>query len=868
MYLHTHAPRIWSWAVVILAISAATARAEWKYYFYDEPRVLTLDTKQIAVLDVDGGARAAGLADRLATFGIANGDISPWPIAGWNLVAIPSPSTNEDGVSALVTQITEAHTVEFVTPVFIGDDGGPIMVTRDILVGFQPSTTPDRAEEILRIASVGAIQARNWEGMTGAYRIRSNASNGFDVLAAANRLAEMPEVHFAEPNMIFTGGGSFFPNDAGFGNCWGLHNTGQFGCCVDQDMDAPAAWDITTGDPSIVVVVIDTGVQQNHPDINQRSGNDFTSDASSTGDPVNQFDNHGTPVAGCVSASINNVIGTVGVAPDCLSASARTFISTNANGNWTSNGSWTVAALTWAESIGARVTNNSNFYGFTSSAIASKYNTTRNNGMVHFASAGNESSSNITYPSSLPTVNAIVALTPSGVPASFSNFGNGIAFGAPGEGVYTTDRTGSDGWVNGDYVFANGTSFASPYAAGVAALMLSVNPTLDAFQIEQRFQTTSVDLGAPGYDTVYGWGFANAEAAVQFDCNNNGILDHIDIANGAPDCNSNGIPDECDEDCNDNLTPDNCEAFQDCNSTSIPDECEIASGASLDCNLNTLPDECDISSGAIPDCQPNNVPDDCDIELGGSLDTNGNGIPDECDTQKPTLAAGGHDRRKNRFISFNPNNPNIPVAIRVTWIDQGCSVSEWDCLGDFDCPAGESCVITGSAQLGWLQEPIDAATLPFSVAPVGTFVSLVGNDPVVVDWTGHDLVHIMGCHIAPVQRYTLTATADPLSNLFTPPLILETIIKPGIKFWGDLVGRFDGLEWTVPNGLVNVDDVSAVIKFITLKPAPHVTAVDLAGEVPNFIINAAELQFSLLSFNGIPYPPVPFANQGTPADCP
>jgi hypothetical protein len=106
------------------------------------------------------------------------------------------------------------------------------------------------------------------------------------------------------------------------------------------------------------------------------------------------------------------------------------------------------------------------------------------------------------------------------------------------------------------------------------------------------------------------------------------------------------------------------------------------------------------------------------------------------------------------------------------------------------------------------------------------------------------------------------------SGQFTAPLILETITKPESKFWGDLVGSFDGVIWTIPNGLVNVDDVLAVLKFIKLKPAPHVTVIDLANEVPNFIINASELQFSLQSFSGKPYPPVPFDNQGTPGDCP
>src|SRR5262249_17250609 len=153
----------------------------------------------------------------------------------------------------------------------------------------------------------------------GAYRVRHNGRNGFATLEAANRLAQRPEVLWAEPDMVFTGKGDLLPNDPLFNQCWGLHNTGQSGGTADEDMDAREAWDYTIGSSSIVVVVIDVGVQQNHPDINQRAGMDFTSDGGDGG-PVNSFDNHGTAVAGCITAKINNALGVVGIAPGCLSA--------------------------------------------------------------------------------------------------------------------------------------------------------------------------------------------------------------------------------------------------------------------------------------------------------------------------------------------------------------------------------------------------------------------------------------------------------------------------------------------------------------------------------------------------------------------
>ena len=330
--------------------------------------------------------------------------------------------------------------------------------------------------------------------------------------------------------MIFTGHSELIPNDPGFSNLWGIQNTGQLGGTAGMDMKGTQAWDITTGSSSIIVVIIDVGVQPDHPDIHQIPGTNFTSDASFNGGPVNACDNHGTAVAGCVSAIINNSLGTVGIAPGCSSASARVFISSSAcNGSWTSQSSWTVNALAWAHNIGARISNNSNYYGFQSSAIAQEYSSTRGVGMVHFASAGNNASSTITYPASLPDVNAVAALNESGSLASFSNYGTGLAFSAPGQDIYTTDRTGTNGWVSGDYVWANGTSFASPYAAGVAALVLSVDPSLNATNVEQLMHQSCVDLGAPGYDTTYGWGFVNAYNAVLF------ARSYDSVGDGIPD---------------------------------------------------------------------------------------------------------------------------------------------------------------------------------------------------------------------------------------------------------------------------------------------------------------------------------------------
>jgi subtilisin family serine protease len=502
---------------VFFAADAGATGPGYQYHFFKEARPLTLDATRVALLSDTARANGEPRWRGGDLPGVDEVSARARAIRGWDLAPVEEPLRTTAGVEQVVDQIARSGNVTFVSPVFVGDDGGAMHVTPDILVRFDRGVAPRDAEAVLA-AFPGIVVERKFGNMAGAYRLRSASRNGFDVLAAANRFARSPGVRFAEPDVVFSGRAGFIPDDTLFGSLWGLNNTGQSGGTVDMDMDAPEAWDITTGDPSIVVAVFDVGVQQDHPDLNQIPGTDVTDDPESPGDggPANVCDVHGTAVAGCVSAAINNNLGVVGSSPDCRSVSVRPFISNvPCDGTWDSISSWTVNALAWAETTaGARVSNNSNYYGFQSSAIADKYAETRDNGMVHFASAGNFSEAIITYPSSLPSVNAIAALERHGFLAGFSNWGPGLAFSAPGQSIGTTDRTGSAGYNSSDYATVSGTSFASPYSAGVAALMLSLSPSMSAELTEQLMQATCVDLGDPGYDETFGWGFVNARAAV------------------------------------------------------------------------------------------------------------------------------------------------------------------------------------------------------------------------------------------------------------------------------------------------------------------------------------------------------------------
>lgn len=509
------------------------------YTYHGAPSPLTLNPTQLAVWvrpPADASpAAAVAMPSGLAAQGLSEANVVARPLPGWLILDASAPLARTAAASAagatdqaaaqlaavrsLVTSVLASGdpTVEFVSPVFTDERGGPLVVTPRLLVGFEKTLPVAERERLRATVPEGASKETVEFPQPHDERWWVASRDGFAVLARANALASTPGVAYAEPDMIITGYTDYVPSDPSFPQSWGLRNTGQSGGAASFDMGAVGAWDITVGTSSVIALVMDSGVQQDHPDINQRTGRDFTSDAASNpnGGPFGVNDNHGTTVAGCISERISNGLGTSGIAPGVLVASARCGTNYQPNGSFSANYSWFADALYWGQSIGARVSNNSNSFGGTSSAVESAYNTTRTNGMVHFASAGNSGAASIAYPSSIASVNSVAAANRFGARASFSQYGAGLRFTAPGESILTTDRTGSAGYnASGDYANMNGTSFASPYAAGVAALVISQNPAFTSAQVEYRMQTTCTDMGPAGYDTGYGYGLVNAARAL------------------------------------------------------------------------------------------------------------------------------------------------------------------------------------------------------------------------------------------------------------------------------------------------------------------------------------------------------------------
>ncbi len=308
-----------------------------------------------------------------------------------------------------------------------------------------------------------------------------------------------PEVEYAEPDFVLEPSVAPKPNDTDYNQLYGLNNTAQTAGTPDADIDAPEAWDTTTGSASTIVAVIDEGVDINHPDLNDNlwvntdeipgnsrdddnngyvddvNGYDFANNDASVYDPdpaTGRGDEHGTHVAGTIAAEGNNGSGVTGVNWDARIMSLK-FLG--ANSGYTSDA---VEAINYAVENGAKISNNSWGGGGNSQSLRDAIARADTQGHLFVAAAGNAGSNNDSapqYPASynLPNIVSVAATDKNDNLASFSNYGLvTVDLGAPGVGIRST----LPGNRYGSY---SGTSMASPHVAGVAALLKSKDSSRD-----------------------------------------------------------------------------------------------------------------------------------------------------------------------------------------------------------------------------------------------------------------------------------------------------------------------------------------------------------------------------------------------------
>lgn len=344
---------------------------------------------------------------------------------------------------------------------------------------------------------------------------------------AIARLA--PFVEYAEPDHVVRHTAT--PNDTYYGLQWGLHNTGQTIAgndpgTNDADIDAPEAWNTTTGGAGLVIADLDTGGQLNHPDLaanvwvnpGEIAGNGIDDDGNGYVDDVRGWDfysndadpsdsnGHGTHTAGTIGAVGNNGVGVTGVAWTCKVMVLR-FLGPQ--GGFDSDA---IEGLQYATAKGVRVSNNSYVSTSYNQSFYNAINAAKAANHVFCAAAGNAGSNNDSigyYPASynLDNVISVAATTNDDQRASFSNYGaSSVDLGAPGDNIAST-------YTSSNYVYLSGTSMACPHVAGAVGLVTLQNPGWSYSQVRSRILSTVRPVSSLAGITATG-GVLNLAAAI------------------------------------------------------------------------------------------------------------------------------------------------------------------------------------------------------------------------------------------------------------------------------------------------------------------------------------------------------------------
>ncbi len=487
---------------------------------------LALDLARVALQPLPGMNQADLVLAQARHAGVEAKAARPLSAGLWELT-LAQPLDTAAHLAGAIERLT-AEAFAFASPVFAapGIDDGVWIPTRTIIArASEAQTAAGAAHAALAQAAPNLTTLHDRVGdLPGAVQLAHPSRSGFDVLRDANRLAMDARFAWAAPIALASAQLSYTPNDPGWGAAsdWGWDNDGPAfqgaGAIADLDTDADLAWNLHRGSPSMVVLVLDNGTQEIHPDLNIMPGRDFTTGAVNgvnSADPTNICENHGTAVAGVIAGRIDNGLGMAGVCPECRVLPAKILVQVPVNGTCPGNSVmfqdvWLANAIAWGVNQGARITNSS-FASPVSDIITDAYNQASADEVINFAAAGNTSATSIAYPASLTSCQAVTGIDAAGTLLFQS--GTGLDFCGPGSQVYTTDRTGAAGVSASDYrTNFSGTSCATPFVAGIAALFWSAFPDLSPTNVLFYLRTNSTDLGAPGYDTTFGWGFPNANA--------------------------------------------------------------------------------------------------------------------------------------------------------------------------------------------------------------------------------------------------------------------------------------------------------------------------------------------------------------------
>jgi len=454
---------------------------------------------------------------------------------------------------------------------FLFSQANSKQVTNELIIKFKANKKPN-SKDVLTLqkfdnSDINVLNKNNniqTITLTGLKKQEDTYILNFDLNQPIEELVALYQktglFEFVEPNFIGNGHGNQIttPNDNTFFRQWSHHNDASFtltNATVDADIDTDLAWDITQGDPNLIVAILDSGVKLDHPEFSGRIWNNSSeiqdgtdTDANNYIDDINggwDFANddndptddhgHGTNVAGIAVATGNNTIGYAG-----MNWNSKIMVCKILDDENSGFYSWWAEAIYYAVDNGAKVINMS-VGGFGSSTLLENaINYAFNNNVSVVVSTGNQNSG-IQYPARYENAFAIGSTNPDdtrSVPFfwdtdSGSNYGPELDFVAPGNYIYGLSYSSNTNYNS----YWGGTSQAAPHVAGLISLLLSVDSNLTVSDIRTILEESSEDQvgnadDIMGWDEYYGHGRINALQAVlhpslsvnTFENSNNNVL--------------------------------------------------------------------------------------------------------------------------------------------------------------------------------------------------------------------------------------------------------------------------------------------------------------------------------------------------------
>lgn len=501
---------------------------------------------------------------------------------------IPIPSVDllevqvePERMDAAMEQARRSDAVAFASHVYQLENSPETLVylTDEITVQFAPQVSMDQIRAIA--SAVGLEGIKPLEGIAQAFVFQVTPQAQENPIKIANTLMRYAEVLLAEPNIVLRSEKLYRPQDEAYSRQWYLNAQASSQVARGSDISIEAAWDITRGERSVVVAVTDDGFDLAHPDFQGPGKIVAPRDLKEKDNlPMPQGnENHGTACAG-VAVAEENRTGIVGVAPGCSLLPIRTtgFLDDRAiedlfdwavqKGAGVISCSWGASAVYFSLSLRQRAAisraarQGRGGKGCVVVFAAGNANRPVNGTVNERGWAGNVVRGETDWLNGFavhPDVITVSATTSLGKKAAYSNWGNAISVaapsnnappgvwlaetgyvftgpeirtGLPGLGVVTSDRLGPSGYEGGDLTSTfGGTSSACPVVAGVAALVLSINPFLTSQEVRQILQDTADKLVDPdpdpqlgnrlgaydanGYSQWFGYGKVNAARAVK-----------------------------------------------------------------------------------------------------------------------------------------------------------------------------------------------------------------------------------------------------------------------------------------------------------------------------------------------------------------